>query len=1068
MSETSGQKLSPKINEQCFLIEKAEDIYKSLQLSAWTTGIVHATGKAVRQLGDAGGVLGDFDTNLKYINALTKAQNSKSFFEISPAEKAQLSHYATINVVKKPQKGNKKTRFPVFTESAFRDGFNDDMFKSEGKRTGAGIVSLDIDHQGIDSATEKVGLVNAKFIFQDIRTMLSQPYVELFKVGPSETNKDGEKVFRTIEFELGWNAEKSLAARLNLEAIKLKLKTHLVKYTFDLNQDGSLTVNAQYMGQITNTFDGPNSNILALAKAEYQEVKNNQEEMIKMAEASANEAAKKARHARINSIVATLIAKTLKEKAEGVIEFETTGHDNKVKKHEIIPSGESSFGRFIADLPRNDQSSPLAGAGMGYVSGISDPAPANNKRTWEDVLQSDTLTKVGKLGAMGSAKEQLRDVTQQAFALIGKQAKEEIKVLELEGDYDELEKAIDKRIAAIRKTWSSKIGISGTDSQGNVTTAWEIGRYSSEQVEGLLEEYLGPVTVDKNGKMKIGERLTQYDQDLENAKTKAQQTLKDAKTQATHAIDKAQQELLAQAMLAKFLALQQIGAMLFANNSITTGYIPKQSAMDYRLAVAAKSKAGIASTIDKIRPQDFLKKRDLTLDDLSKEEFQVVPFVFLGQLMETILALPTDQDKGGNYTGSVYELMQQSSGEDPTIDFGYINYQTPFSGKSIKNYPLYYLPISLKKINDFFAREVVAKELQFFSLKDFLLRLLKMFFTNMFQVCASDANNVVNFVPPKLQRLVGQDDNDMHYFIYGAKSAAEDIKRGKIKFGNYQSNYDHKIYHFFFGGQAKGAVLNVKVTDVADDTTKRAVYFSSRASAEAEDSGAMAKKGGTLMPVTFQADIETIGFPLFNIGQLIYVDLRPYIKEKDSRIFKSNGYYGVYKISHKFSATSFTSHVTALIQISKASQDKASGPAATPVNESDISDISIAIDKIEGQSELEKKHSEMIETGKLDGETPEKLTDVQIKENRIIKKNEDKAKDYEKEHKDDPELAKIMFLFQQGPKAYTDAYGEKALEDTQGKLLQHLKKKTGSDEKGNEVFKEQYLKLYYPDFVSYD
>ena len=236
MSE-AGKRLSANINEQCLLIEKAELInYSGPGLAVRAGGSTSYMKKyqAVRQLGE--GSLKKYTTNLKYVNALTKAQNSKNFFEISTAEEAQLAHYAAVTIVTKPSKGKSKSK-PVFTTSSYKDGIDSDIFKATGQRIGAGLVSLDITHEGVDSATLKMGLVNAKFIFQDIRTMLSEPYVGLFKVGAKDTTAKGT-MFRSVMFELGWKSNDDLAEKLNLTNLKLKLKTHLVMYNFDLNQDG--------------------------------------------------------------------------------------------------------------------------------------------------------------------------------------------------------------------------------------------------------------------------------------------------------------------------------------------------------------------------------------------------------------------------------------------------------------------------------------------------------------------------------------------------------------------------------------------------------------------------------------------------------------------------------------------------------------------------------------------------------------------------------------------------------------------------------------------------------------
>jgi len=250
-SDGSALQSAPSIPEQCFLIDQAKDILDALKSKNQI-----GSGDMVRQIGEES--LQGYTTNLKYINDITLAQNSKNFFEITPAQKAQLAHYAVIYVVKKGATANSSTKKNIFQDSALADFSTGDAFLTSGRRTGAGIKSIKITHEGIDSATKNVALVNAQFVFQDIREMLIDPYVELFKIGTKE-EINGKTIYRTIEFELGWKTHDKLATKLGLggkqNQMKLKLKTNLVKYTFDLNQNGSITVNAQYRGHIMDVFN---------------------------------------------------------------------------------------------------------------------------------------------------------------------------------------------------------------------------------------------------------------------------------------------------------------------------------------------------------------------------------------------------------------------------------------------------------------------------------------------------------------------------------------------------------------------------------------------------------------------------------------------------------------------------------------------------------------------------------------------------------------------------------------------------------------------------------------------
>ena len=88
----------------------------------------------------------------------------------------------------------------------------------------------------------------------------------------------------------------------------------------------------------------------------------------------------------------------------------------------------------------------------------------------------------------------------------------------------------------------------------------------------------------------------------------------------------------------------------------------------------------------------------------------MVPFIFFGHFLENVLRLPTDVDKKSI---NVYELMKQ---QEIRMDLGYTSYKAPFTGNEIDNLKLYYLPISLVEINNFFTRQVFHKEETFIPL----------------------------------------------------------------------------------------------------------------------------------------------------------------------------------------------------------------------------------------------------------------------------------------------------------------------------------------------------------------
>ena len=161
-------------------------------------------------------------------------------------------------------------------------------------------------------------------------------------------------------------------------------------------------------------------------------------------------------------------------------------------------------------------------------------------------------------------------------------------------------------------------------------------------------------------------------------------------------------------------------------------------------------------------------------------------------------------------------------------------------------------------------------------------------------------------------------------FIFSPKEAIRDITaKGLLAggedqgFGNFAANMSRGVPHFYFLGVDRGIEKNISLTDIADSSTKQAVYYSSRSSlvTDGVSSNKIYKKTG-IPPAVFQAEIETIGFPLFNIGQLIYIDLINRTREGDpSRMLKASGYYSIIKVNHEITPEDFSSKITAIIQV---------------------------------------------------------------------------------------------------------------------------------------------------------
>ena len=941
----------PAFTDQCFLLEKAMEIYNVLGSTSAPSSpsAGSAVNGVVRQLGIK--PLEGYKTNLKYANHITGLQGIKKFFEITPEEAAQLAHYTVVSVgnrkpdgtqVNKAGAANKST--PIFTSNAHKDFINESVLQSRGTRTGAGIKSIDVTYEGIDSATKKIVLVNAQFVFQDIRTMVKEPYSELFKLLTKGKVK-GVDTFRTIDFEIGWRATPTLAKKLNLNKLILHLRTHLVKYTFDLQQDGSVVVNAQYRGQIVDMFGGPNSNILSMAKGVFSEIKNALAEIQDKAVQLATAAQKSAEGIAENRLARILLKRILEE--------------GKSKS----PGGKAfnlgdRFGEAIVEI--------AAATGKGAI---------RNRLTRREVLFGP---KAGSQGKNASLFEQMKNKGGVAIKDLGT-ARSSAGAGSGGIDSDDIQTEFDAVLASIR----TRIG-EALDKGGKGRTASQAD--IAKEVEAIIREHT----------------------DVKEIKNRAQLAAT-SNAGVIRANKNALDQQLRKAKTARFFALQQIAAGLIKEKSIKYAYIKRDPTIANFQLAAASSVPGTTSEVvtimKSLQASSFLQEIELTETQMDEETFQVIPFVHLGKLIENVLKLratrsTTPPSTAPGFTGppppttvTVYDLMKETSG-DFNIDFGYVSYKSPYTGTDIVNLPLYYMPISLLKINDFFAREIVATEKSFFAFDDFILTVLRKFLTGYFALCNREANTAA-FVSPKVQVVLGDRDKKVQYFIYGFKNVVKDIAVGRIEFGKYNSNFNNHIYHFYLGGQIKGAVKNVKLTDIADETTKTAVYYQNRASERANLEPNSESRGG-FPPVVFQAEIQTMGFPMFNMGQLIYVDLRPYITGNDGRQFKANGYYGVTKVSHNFTPEGFSSTVNAIIQYSKFDFDRdinatngASATTVAPPAAAPNAEVQAKLKQIKEQAAQVRKEAEWAEKFLGGGTTP---TAFPLKPAIIVAKAEAKLK----------------------------------------------------------------------------
>ncbi|MCP4951154.1 MAG: hypothetical protein GY922_04830, partial [Proteobacteria bacterium] len=216
--------------------------------------------KSITQLGTI------YKNNYDVIRGITLHRKSTRFLEITPAQVAQLSPLIYLSVDYYDKSGNRARRIPLdFPNKAM---LKENILQSSGQRFGGGIKDITITHEGIDSATEKIVLIDSTFIFQDFRTASQGNYEELLKIG---TRGSDSNLRRYINFEFGWDSNGKTRARhggLALETMRSHVRGELVKYTFDFAEDGSIVLKTQHRGHLHTIFgDSPAANLLSAQKA---------------------------------------------------------------------------------------------------------------------------------------------------------------------------------------------------------------------------------------------------------------------------------------------------------------------------------------------------------------------------------------------------------------------------------------------------------------------------------------------------------------------------------------------------------------------------------------------------------------------------------------------------------------------------------------------------------------------------------------------------------------------------------------------------------------------------------
>ena len=795
-------------------------------------------------------------SNIDYINKITQSDKVKfkNLFNLTPDLITKMAHYVDVSeaLTRKDSSGkDASSKDSIFKD---RSRINGGIFNPASAQTGAGILDISVVHEGIDSATKNIVLVDVKYVFQDIREMLNDNYSRLFSID-TKKEKDGKTWIRTIEFEIGWNNQSGT------DIPPLKLITNLVSYTFDLEQNGSISVNAKYRGHVAQIFSGPSANILEVAKKRFD-----------------------------------LYSKKIAD-LEKIVKQNTRTSLQELKKQ---TAKKFLLGELQNDLLHFLSTASFTGTSIKTSAGVelTRSLTAHNRVPIIDTFfvnskiafpgggdDTEFLTNKGyndlKIGIIGSTrvKESVLDAMRESikkhaetFFMGGLSKGIYIQKAELEGYLNEIEKQIDII-------------------EGNIKTLNE--------------------NIDK-------------------------------------AIVLAQAQILNQATYQQYLALQSIVQTLLKKQDVYYAVIDKQTIIDFKIGVASGNPSQVKTILSAIDPGALLHDQktyeifygvgDPAQNRLDEESQQVVPYIFFGHLLENILQLPTDIKKQSSnnqiefdYKETVLKLMLENGGNFH-IDLGLLSYKTPFTGEDFINLPIYFLPISLKELNNFFVRKILAENRSVYSVHDFIFDILKKFWGGAFNSCGKESF-AQTYSPSKLATTYGNHPESKksadvpynQYFIHSQKSIIEDLKSlgvDETKFGKWKQNLDRFIPHFFLFGSASGIDMSVKIRDIADPLLKQAVYYRSRSSAADESTPGVSDPKTGLIPSVFQAEVETIGMPFFNVGQLIYVDLEPFINEttEASRPFKASGYYAITKVTHSFSKDKFTTKIEAIIELARANR----------------------------------------------------------------------------------------------------------------------------------------------------
>tara|TARA_Y100001963_G_scaffold58146_1_gene81379 strand:- start:4687 stop:8046 length:3360 start_codon:yes stop_codon:yes gene_type:complete len=843
--------------------------------------------KSISQLGST------YKNNYDVIRRITLHRKSTRFLEITPQQVAQLSPLIYLSVDYYDKSGNRVRRIPLDFPNKVM--LKENILQSSGRRFGGGIKDITITHEGIDSATEKIVLIDSSFVFQDFRTAAQGNYEELLKIG---TRGSDSNLRRYINFEFGWDSNAKTAAShggLALSSMRTHVRGELVKYTFDFAEDGSIILKTQHRGHLHTIFgDTPAANVLSAQKAAEESLRAGAVQII-----SANKS--KLIRDNKNSLRHNMLD-----------EFAIKVANEAVNRFEL-----DALGNYKENLDKYAK-------GAVDLQGAEGDLNLDTSQVTMDMLTKKNINLDPAHGAALTSGEKT-PFTQNDLDMINSKAQ------------DILKEAYKRAVA------------------------YDRSQFGATKVEVLARDAL-------QMRRAIRERS-------DHNKVQNKEIQDNLAAKNIHQF--AQAQFNKKVGLLRFTSLFNLASTLSQKQKVYYGAIDGET----RLSIASTRayKPGLQEVFGRIQAQGFLTApRKIGADPVFQNMLQnkdiqgaqmaiataltkttTFPFVFLGDFLQTILETPATL---GSLTGTMFELMKETAGVDIEILLGYLSYETPFAGQKVHNLPLYYLPISLRKLNYFITREIVGKDRVFYSFGALIKDLIKKLIDTAFYNCIRESGTGESPLTPKLDYATGEHEGRDVFFIYDSKQFVNDMK-GK-NFGSYRNNLRLKIPHFYLGGPDKGIAQKIQLRDIADPSLKAAVYYKQSPSNADSKEGTAGPEHGRWAPTVFEAQVDTLGYPNFQLGQLVFIDARQFVGASAQKNFMATGYYGIHKIVHKLSPDSFTTTINGIIQMSEKDKDRINSEASAadpstakgqPADESDPTDLNFTdMGRAATEEELER------------------------------------------------------------------------------------------------------------------